>query len=154
MKIVKGICSVCELESPAGILPPEKYIVNKSKNLCQYHNKKRKAKPIKKKFPKPSGEGALFKQIWDDHEPEERVSFVTKLPLPDQHEMRTYYFSHILTKGSYPELRLNRDNIQFMTLKEHHDWEFAKDSIKDDPKWSHVFELAEKLKEYAKTLRS
>lgn len=154
MKIVKGVCSVCLEESPAGILPPERFLVNKSKKLCCYHNTKLKAKPLKKKFPKPSGEAKLFKEIWDALEPEQRVSYVTKLPLPDQHEMRTFYFSHILSKGSYPELRLFKENIVLMTLTEHKTWENERYKIKDDPKWIHVFKLAEILKQYAKTLRS
>lgn len=149
-RIKLGICSVCSEESPAGKIPPERFIVNKSKNLCDYHNKKRKAKPLKKKPRKKTGEAELFKKIWEELEPEQRVSFVTGFLLPDIHEMRTYYFSHVLSKGAYPELRTNRDNIVLMTLKEHQLWEFEKDKIKNNPMWEKVFlrrkELLEKLK--------
>ena len=161
MKYKKGICNECKKECDVLEIPaPERIIVNKSKNLCDYHNKT-KARPgdntkrrttLKKHFRKATGEAELFKQIWEDLEPEQRVSFVTGFPLPDQHEMRSYYFSHVLSKGSRPDLRLVKENIVFMTLKEHQMWETQKHKIKADPKlyatWQHVFELADKLKAF------
>lgn len=144
-----GICSGCL---------QERLIVHKSKCLCAYCNQKKgkttpkqfKArKPLKKKLKKATGEAELFKEIWNDLEVEERVSFVTGFSLPDQHEMRTYYFSHVLSKGSRPELRLVKENIVLMTLREHQQWEFEKHKIKNDPQWKKVFDLAEKLKTYA-----
>lgn len=161
MKFKKGICDECRDHCEnLGISPPERFIVNKSRNLCGYHDKLRrndaKALPEKKKkflqkaFRKPTGEAELFKEIWEALEPEQRVSFVTGFPLPDQHEMRTYYFSHVLSKGSRPELRLVKKNIVLMTLQEHKMWETEKHKIKADPKlmrtWQHVFDLAEELK--------
>lgn len=159
MNLKKGTCAECEAECLAlGISPPERWIVNKSKNLCDYHNKTKKVPgdttkrrtTLKKHFRKPTGEGELFKQIWDELEPEQRVSFVTGFPLPDQHEMRSYYFSHVLSKGSRPDLRLVQKNIVLMTLKEHQLWETGKHKIKADPKlfrvWKKVFDLAEELK--------
>jgi len=159
MKLKKGICNECAIECDIlGVDPPERWIVNKSKNLCKFHKMVKSTKfqktirraSLKKHFKKATGEGILFKEIWEAVEPEQRVSFVTGLPLPDQHEMRSYYFSHVLTKGSRPELRLVKENIVFMTLEEHQLWETGKHKIKADPKlyalWKHVFELAEKLK--------
>lgn len=159
MKLKKGVCDECQKECEAlSIKPPERWIVNKSKNLCDYHNKVRKSPgdntkrrtTLKAHFRKPTGEAELFKQIWEDLEPEQRVSFVTGFPLPDQHEMRSYYFSHVLSKGSRPELRLVRKNIVLMTLKEHQLWETGKHKIKADPKlfrvWKKVFDLADELK--------
>lgn len=97
-----------------------------------------------------SGEAILFKEIWDALEPEERVSFVTGHPLPDQYEMRTFYFSHLLTKGAFPKFRLNKENIVFMTLSEHRTWENYKYLIRENKHkmklWEHVFVKADKLK--------
>lgn len=159
MKLKKGICTECKkVCDDLGISAPEKWIVNKSKNLCEYHNKTKvipadnakRRSTLKKHFRKPTGEAELFKEIWNDLEPEQRVSFVTGFPLPDQHEMRSYYFSHVLSKGSRPSLRLVKKNIVLMTLKEHQLWETGKHKIKSDPKlfrvWKKVFDLAEELK--------
>jgi hypothetical protein len=98
---------------------------------------------------KATGEGDLFRSIWESRE---RISFVTRLPLPTE-EAYSYYFSHVLKKGTYPKFRLNEKNIVFMTLDEHSTWETKQYTIKDDPKWAHVFKLKEELiNEYANVL--
>ena len=99
-----------------------------------------------------SGEANMFVEIWEATEPEDRNSFVTGFALEDQHEMRTFYFSHVLGKGAYPKFRLNKENIVFMSLREHHLWDHARWQIRSNPLWKKVFELEEKLKEdyYAK----
>lgn len=104
---------------------------------CEYEYKKQKGSKKRKK----TGEKELFDKLWKTRK---HVSFVSGEPLGDEAEVQ--FFSHILTKGSYPSLRLDPRNIQFMTKKEHVLWDFGKDKIKDDPKWKHVFELRDKLR--------
>ena len=92
-----------------------------------------------------TGEGELFRQIWEETEPEDRVSFVTGFPLEDIWDARAFYFSHILGKGAYPEFRLYRKNIVFMSMREHHLWDHAKWQVRDNPLWKKVFDLEEEL---------
>lgn len=98
-----------------------------------------------------TGEALLFKQIWDDLEPEDRVSFVTGGNLEDIHEMRSFYFAHVLGKGAYPEFRLYRPNIVLLTLKQHTIWDTARWKIRDDPTmvkfWQKMYDLEEELKQ-------
>lgn len=61
------------------------------------------------------------------------------------HEPLTYFFSHVLSRGSHPEASLDPENIVFMTLEEHSTWEFKRHKIQDDPMWLKVFELRERL---------
>ena len=83
----------------------------------------------------------MFREIWDERP---RVSFVTGKNLPTI-EAYAWYFSHVLPKGKYPELRLVKKNVVFMTLEEHELWENHQYKLKDDPAWDHVFKLKEEL---------
>lgn len=162
----KGECTKCNEEiEPGGESVSDVFIVRRNPPLCAYHNNQYKMEKSKVKRPrvkpkkirvqwkrKPTGEGVLFKEIWDDFEPEERVSFVTNNLLRDVHFMRAWYFSHVLPKGKYPHFRLNKENIVFMSFEEHETWEHKKYKIKDDPSWSHVFELEARLKEEYKLI--
>jgi hypothetical protein len=84
----------------------------------------------------------FFFDIWRERE---HYSFVSGQFLG--HEPLTYFFSHVLSKGAYPEASKDPENIVFMTLPEHHDWEFRRHKVKDLPEWKKVFDLAEYLKE-------
>jgi len=55
-------------------------------------------------------------------------------------------FSHVLTKGSRPDLRLNDLNIVLMTFQEHQNWEFHAHKLIDKPEWKWVFLLKDYLK--------
>jgi len=96
-----------------------------------------------------TGEALLFKEIWDELEPEERVSFVTGGNLEDRHEMRTFYFAHVLGKGAYPEFRLYKKNIVLLTFKQHKLWDTARFKIREDPTmvrfWQKMFDLEKEL---------
>lgn len=90
----------------------------------------------------------VFEQIWGT-EPELRKSFVTGKTLPDIHNAYPWYFSHILPKGKnrYPMFKYYKRNIVLKTFEEHTEWEHHQYRIKDDPKWKHVFDLQQELKE-------
>lgn len=132
----KGICSGCE---------DEKLIVHKSKKLCLYCLRKSKIvkassfkkSSIKQKFRKPTGELELFKQIWEERP---HVSQISNEPLES---FNIFYFSHILTKQSYPGYRLKKENIWIVTPSEHREWETGS---REDSKWDKKKEMAEKLK--------
>jgi len=98
-----------------------------------------------------TGEAVLFKEIWDEREPEDRVSFVSGHCLQDQHEMRTFYFAHVLGKGAYPNFRLNKKNIVLLNFNEHKLWDTARFKIRENPHlmqmWQKMFDLEDELKD-------
>lgn len=100
------------------------------------------------------GEAWLFRKIWNELEPEERCSFITGYPLEDVHTMHSFYFAHVLSKGSAPEFRLKKENIALLTLKEHRQWDTARHEIRDNPLWIKMFELEKELKAELLKLRS
>jgi hypothetical protein len=58
----------------------------------------------------------------------------------------SYYFSHVLSRGAYPELSHDKRNIVLMTLDEHQLWEFG--SVpKNDKNWDKILKLKESLKQ-------
>lgn len=119
-----------------------KYIVNRTKILCDDCNFKRlhdgksraevalaKAKESAAKKPKrvsaprkskPTGERELFAEIWAER-PHVCTHCGKELPEP----MLSFYFSHIKSKGAFPELRLEKSNIELTCVKCHQEWEFG-----------------------------
>jgi hypothetical protein len=95
--------------------------------LCQ-------PKPKKKK----GGEKDLFLEIWNERP---HVSEVSGKPIK---EFDIRCFSHTLTKGAYPSMRLSKKNIVLMTPEEHHEWEFTD---RKDPKWDKIKKLEQELKQ-------
>ena len=116
-----GICTTCkEVAEELGVNPQKKWIVIKKPYLCKYHNDMRKAgetvkiKPvtkssIKPKFRKATGEWDMFLEIWKErkHICENRRTQLGDTPKP-------YMFSHIISKGRNPSLRLDPDNIELL----------------------------------------
>jgi len=136
MQYTKGLCK--GTESFKGC-EKERIIVNRTRKLCQYCNAKRLAKGKPEK--QPTGELALFQEIWNERE---HKSQIDGTPLKD---FKVVYFSHILSKGAYGGFRLLKQNIVLKTLQQHHDWEFNTHKLKDLPEWQWVFELRDSLKQ-------
>lgn len=142
----KGICSGCE---------KERYIQNKTKNLCseciykrshegktqmevQYEksiiklSQKESNLLSKKKFfkkVKVTGEREMFFEIW-----EERPHYCTN---PDcrmflGHEPKVQFFSHIKPKSVYPELRLEKTNIRLLCFDCHFGSDMQGKKIRDE----------------------
>jgi hypothetical protein len=145
---VKGICTSCQKED---------YIVKKlpKRKLCNGCNKKRlqeskgdKGKPsyssIKKKFPKPSGQLALFEAIWSTRP---HVSYISGERLGD--DLKAIYCFHILGKGAFPKYKLYDKNIILTTAQEHIDWgeKNREELLALSPNWQKVFDLYDSLKE-------
>tara|TARA_R110001606_G_scaffold84441_6_gene192120 strand:- start:2896 stop:3228 length:333 start_codon:yes stop_codon:yes gene_type:complete len=84
---------------------------------------------IKYKKKKPTGEWDMFMEIWAERK-HICANCGKKLesPLP-------IHFSHILTKGRTPELRLNKDNIELLCAEDHMKWETADLETKRNFTW-------------------
>lgn len=118
------------------------FFIGKSCNTCQVKKWKNNAA---KKY-KPTGEKAIFEEIWNERP---HRSYVSGKPIKS---FSVANFSHILSKKQFPRFRLNKDNIVLKTFEEHQKWEFEKYKLKDLPEWQKIFELEEKLKQqYGKT---
>lgn len=110
-----------------------RYIVNKTKCLCDDCNYKRlhdglsrfqvkilKGDNKKPKLRKPTGELALFKEIWA-----ERPHVCTHCGKRLLEPLKPIYFSHIKSKGAFPELRLKKTNIELTCEFCHQEYEFG-----------------------------
>lgn len=93
--------------SPKGIAARER-AKNKPRTKVQI---KKVWKPHRRK---PTGEAAMFLEIWSQR-PHVCVNCREGLGK----EPRTFYFSHIIPKGRRPDLRLNPDNIQLLCFECH-----------------------------------
>lgn len=115
--------------------------------LCKVCSMKSKPIKIQTKAKSPTGEKALFDEIWDSRP---HVSYVSGISLEKYYGTKLYpnLFSHCLPKGKYPEHRLNPDNIVMVSPQEHLDWHsLAKDKLLEkNPNWQKVFDLCESLK--------
>lgn len=120
-----GVCKKCG---------KVRFIVNKTKflcdecNYCRLHSgKTRKEVAISKinfknkRYRKNTGELALFKEIWNERQ---HVCARCGQILPEP--MRVHYFSHIKSKGAFPELRLCKTNIELLCINCHQKYEFGR----------------------------
>ena len=108
-KLKTGTCKGCN--------EPEILIVYSTGKLCYSCNRDRiasKRKPMKKGH-KTTGEKELFLQIWS-----ERPHLCVNCNKDLGTEPRTFFFSHILSKGAHPEKRLLKNNIQLLCYQCHH----------------------------------
>lgn len=63
----------------------------------------------------------IFNEIWKETPKEQRVSFVSGIDLND-YEGTGYFhclFAHVLPKKQYPEYKLDKKAIVFLTIQEH-----------------------------------
>lgn len=80
-------------------------------------------------------------EIWSERD---HYSEVSGEPLGEFHPI---FFSHLVTKGSRPDLRYNKENIMLMTVEEHSKWEFGdRDKLRKNKLWNKVFKRYEKIK--------
>ena len=96
--------------------------------------------PLKatKRLPQPTGEAGLFVHIWNTRP---HVCQVTGT-LIRRFDVRG--FSHLCPKSSYPEGRLDEENIWLVQPEIHEEWETTD---KSDPKFKAKLEHREKMKE-------
>jgi len=82
----------------------------------------------------------LFKEIWLERE---HKCSVCGEPLPIFYHG---YMSHCISKGSRPDLKLLKENIDILCLDDHRLWENSKWYIKPMGKWKWLFNKYERLK--------
>lgn len=83
---------------------------------------------------------AFFVEIWRERIHKSEISGTLLM------NFEPCYFSHVIPKGSRPDLRLNKLNIVLMTYEEHQLWEFSRHKLVEKPEWKWVFDLMEFLK--------
>jgi len=112
----KGICTECIYKQN-----------HNGKTPIQVQIEKQKLKQIKKKTPirykqKETGLKEFFEQIWKERphycENENCRKFLGQFPKPIN-------FSHRKSKGSHPELKLDKNNIDLLCPECHYIWEFG-----------------------------
>lgn len=123
MKVEIKVCKSCGKKNP----------VRNSRGVCVYCVKNNNDK-LKKKYPnnieikqnyrfkKATGEKGLFEEIWL-----ERDHFCANLNCRKflGHIPIVHFFSHRKSKGAYPELRLDKTNIDLLCRDCHYEWDFG-----------------------------
>lgn len=117
-----------------------------SNEFCKYHqhlNPKRKRYVYRRK---PTGELKIFEEIWKERS---HVSFLSGKPLG---YFSVSFFAHVLAKGRYPRLRLEKSNIILLTPFEHHLFDMGTRDLREKYgeeegcNWEKVYSLVEKSK--------
>ena len=100
---------------------------------------------IKPKEQQPEqGQVKVFREIWNERPHESEVSGE---PLPYNFGPGMFFvFSHVLSKGACPQLKLDKRYIILMTIEEHEEWEFRGFNC-TEPKWEPVWELLEQARQ-------
>ena len=89
---------------------------------------------------KKTGEKTVFFEIWAER-PHKCVICDAVLPM-----FTVRYFAHILGKGAYPSLRLNKENIEIMCFPHHYMYDHETNRAIDDPRFDKIFIKKDKLK--------
>ena len=108
MNYKQGVCRKCG---------KNRIIVNKHFYLCEQCNNIRLES---KKDTKCTGELEIFEEIW-----KEREHLCVNCGRYLGEELNICFFSHIKPKSIYPELRLNKDNIELNCFDCHFEHEFG-----------------------------
>ena len=94
-----------------------------------------------KKKRKNTGQAKVFREIWDSRPHNCAVCWY---PL---HEARAVNFSHTLPKGTYPDLMLDKDNIEILCQKHHHDWhQYGAEGLRYSHGWHGIVGRYDELK--------
>ena len=120
IKPYKAHCKQCDCEkiitNSKGICPDCVFMNNHNgKTRQQVYRERSKPKKHKK-----TGELAMFTEIWS-----ERSHYCVKCFKWLGNDLKPIFFSHIKSKGAYPELRLDKSNIELLCANCHHVYEFG-----------------------------
>lgn len=116
--------------------------------ICSNKYKNAQKKPKTKVVRKKTGELSVFLELWNERP---HVSQVSGEPIQF---FSVSNFAHILSKGAFPSLRLEKRNIYLVTKEEHHEYDCGdRGALEKDPKWAEVFLIREELiqKHYKKS---
>jgi hypothetical protein len=120
----KGTCSDCVYLKSHGETRISSVLRKNKEKMGKMPVKKKK--PVKT-FKKPTGELAMFKEIWEERE---HICNKCRTDLGD--EPNIGYFSHIKSKGAHPNLRLIKTNVELLCLDCHHIWDHGdRNKLKD-----------------------
>lgn len=156
-KVKFGICGSNIRYSEHGCGTSNIPFAHNARKLCKRCNEafktaaKSKLKRIEQVVVKTSGnrskggQKAMFEKIWEEREHFSVVS--GKKLFPKTHYQWHWQFAHVLPKGNYTYYKLNPDNIVLLLPNEHNRLDHAVHTIKDDPDWSHIFDMKEKLRQ-------
>lgn len=119
-RIVMSSVEICKGCNRPKIIVNKKFFLCDDCNQIRLHRKTRNQRRFEKlknrqikhkikkiKFRKPTGEAALFKEIWEERE---HICHNCKIPLGD--EMKTFFFMHVKAKSTHGKLRLVKTNIE------------------------------------------
>lgn len=106
----KGVCTECTYRKNHG-----------GRSRQEVYRDRQRSKPLKKK--KVTGEYDLFVEIWNER-PHVCANCKTKIEFRSRREF-VKKFSHVKSKGAYPELRLDKNNIEINCDICHDIWEFG-----------------------------
>jgi hypothetical protein len=127
----KKICKECEREDyiwSHGRCKPCSIKNSKKGRLIGFSKSAKKKIDQDKKF---------YEELWS-----ERPHYCEECDKDLGENWAKYMFSHILSKGSQPKLRHNKDNINILCLECHQKWEFGdKKSMKIYPANERLIEL-------------
>lgn len=83
---------------------------------------------------------SFYKEIWEERP---HVCEITGAKI----EFSPIVFSHILSKGAYPEYRYKKENIMLVTARIHQIWEFEGDILTKEPRLQKKIDKAKELKQ-------
>jgi len=120
-KPYKGICKQCDkdkwIQNVKGICPDCIFMNNhQGKSKQEVYRERQKGKQKKRKV---TGERALNLEIWI-----ERQHICHNCGANLGNIPKVHFFMHLKSKGSRPDLRLDKDNILLACLKCHFAWDF------------------------------
>ena len=153
IKVKKKICIECKKE--------KKIWARKMCQRCDYLTKSKIPKTDKhkvKKKPlfsleegtqdKDTNKPSQYNMFLDIYNKSNKVSQISGKQLVEpEHKMFTWQFEHILPKGTYPDLKYNKDNIMLMTWQEHFDLTNNTAKCKENSMYDTYFKIKEQAKE-------
>jgi hypothetical protein len=98
----------------------EEYIFSKGRCKRCASKSYKKPGPSKNVKEKIDLDTSFYKEIWS-----ERPHYCEECDKDLGGKWERYMFSHILSKGSQPRLRHNKENVNILCLECHQSWEFG-----------------------------
>lgn len=144
----KLLSSCCQARAKVDMTGASTYFCSKCGEGCST-SQKQKPRSTLSTVRKTTGERELMIALWAHCKGRSMVS--GEPLLPPEHPLFHFQGSHILPKGTYPELRLEEENMVMVTVDEHREYTENLEKCRKDPKWREVFRTRERLQRIAET---